>query len=622
MSAALNWWTRRGAWLMAVVFAAAVFTLLTLRYAAFQMPGLDLAENDQAIWNTLHGRFLYSTIHHFPILAQHFSPLMALFSPLFLIWSDIRVLFLAQAIGLAVSGLFLYQIVHIKRPKLAPWFLLAYYLNPALHEVALVDLRRVTVAVPFLAMALYGLFAKKRVLMVVGLTIALLCKEDIGLVVMAVGLYLVIFEREWKWGVPTALLGGAWSVVVTLWVIPTFFPQSDVPGIYPQFNYLGLPGSSYREAVAYLLHDPLLLLRRLVDREALRALWRVFFPVAFLPLLAPDWFLVGLVPMLYMLMMTSSPMHRLEDWYMASVLPGFFAAIAVALTRVAERWMRWVVPALLGTTLIGYLLYSYAPLGGQYDPHQYQVTARHRLADRVLASVPSDARVAAQDPYVAHLSHREYIYLYPWIRGGHQGVDYFVLDRHTNPYPLSPDQLNEAIDNMVADPAYVVEQEGDGIFLIHRGGSSLPSTPVGAVVGGTMALVRVEVAVLDGDGLYRTVDQPMVEVEAGQQVRVSLYWEALEAVGAERTVSVRIAASSGALVAQYDTMPGQGKKPTSWWEKGWRIRDVYYLTVSPDAPVGLAGLNVLVYDSFALSTVSWEDGRGQATVCPVVIRAK
>jgi hypothetical protein len=68
-------------------------------------------------------------------------------------------------------------------------------------------------------------------------------------------------------------------------------------------------------------------------------------------------------------------------------------------------------------------------------------------------------------------------------------------------------------------------------------------------------------------------------------------------------------------------MPGQGKKPTSWWQKGWRIRDVYYLTVSPEAPVGHGSLSVLVYDSFALSTVPWGDGREQMEVCPITVQA-
>ena len=134
-----------------------------------------------------------------------------------------------------------------------------------------------------------------------------------------------------------------------------------------------------------------------------------------------------------------------------------------------------------------------------------------------------------------------------------------------------------------------------------------------------MALRRVEVAILSSDGLYRTVDQSMVEVKPGQQMRVSLYWEALDAVRAERTVSVRVAGPSGALVAQYDTMPGQGKKPTSWWQEGWRIRDVHYLAVSPEAQPGSATLDVLVYDSQSQDIVPYEDGSKVATVCDVAV---
>jgi len=48
---------------------------------------------------------------------------------------------------------------------------------------------------------------------------------------------------------------------------------------------------------------------------------------------------------------------------------------------------------------------------------------------------------------------------------------------------------------------------------------------------------------------------------------------------------------------------------------------VYYLTVSPEAPVGHGALNVLVYDSLALSTVPWEDGQEQIEVCPITVQA-
>ena len=143
---------------MAVVFAGLFAALMIAKHNAFHTFALDLAKFDQAIWNTLQGRFLFSTLQNQSILANHFSPLMALLAPLFLVWSNVRLLFVVQAVGLAVAGLFLYAIVRPKHPVVALGFLVAFYLNPALHEVALVEFRRITLAVPFIAMAYYGLY--------------------------------------------------------------------------------------------------------------------------------------------------------------------------------------------------------------------------------------------------------------------------------------------------------------------------------------------------------------------------------------------------------------------------------------------------------------------------------
>ena len=130
-----------------------------------------------------------------------------------LIWPNVRVLFLAQAISLAAAGLVLYRVVQVRHPALAPWFLLAFFLNPALHEVALVEFRRVTLAVPFLALALYGLYVRKRPLTALGLAVALLYKEDIALIVLMTGLYLLLFERDWAWGTALAAIGVAWGAL-------------------------------------------------------------------------------------------------------------------------------------------------------------------------------------------------------------------------------------------------------------------------------------------------------------------------------------------------------------------------------------------------------------------------
>jgi hypothetical protein len=71
---------------------------------------------------------------------------------------------------------------------------------------------------------------------------------------------------------------------------------------------------------------------------------------------------------------------------------------------------------------------------------------------------------------------------------------------------------------------------------------------------------------------------------------------------------VRIEDAGGELIAQHDMLPGNGARPTSWWQPGWEMRDVYYLTISPDAKPGPASLDVLLYDTFTQERVPFADG--------------
>jgi hypothetical protein len=261
---------------------------------------------------------------------------------------------------------------------------------------------------------------------------------------------------------------------------------------------------------------------------------------------------------------------------------------------------------LLATTVAGYALFSPAPLGGHFDASTYTVTPHDRLALTLLKTVSPTAKVAAQVPYVGHLALRSDVYHYPWIRIGEDAIDTFVLDRQADAYPFDRAGINEAIDRLVADPTLVVTAEADDIYVIDRGVAQLPAYPVNHTAEGTIHLDRVEVAVADDQGLYRNVTARSPELQPGQSMRVTLYWEALAPPDAERTVSVRIAGAGGALLAQRDSLPGGGSKPTSWWQTGWRFRDVYYLTLPVDTGAGVASLDLVLYDTYTLDVVPFE----------------
>lgn len=613
-------WIERGAYIMAIVYVAVMFILMVAKHNAFNTRVYDFARFSQAIWNTLDGDFLFETIKYRSILGDHFSPLMALASPFLLIWPDERVLFLVQAINVAVAGLLLYKIVHDKRPDLAPWFLLVFLLNPALHEVTLFEVRRIVFSLPFLALALYALSKHNRRLMLLGLVLALLAKENVGFIVFMIGLYLLVFERDWKWGVSLMLLGAGWLIVVSVWIIPIFNVSAQEAGTYPQLYYFSFLGNTYGEIVQNTMADPLALFGRIFGPDQLGAIWRLLLPLGLiLPFLEPRWALFALPYTIILLLSSDEDMIQIAKWYPATILVVLFAAIGVGWERIPKRWERWVMAGFILTALIGFFLYSPAPLGGRYDPDLYKSSQHDQLAAYVLDKIPDDARVAVQGAYVPHLVRLSDLYQYPWIKIGKENMDYFVLDRQTEPYPFDKEGIYAEINNMVADPNYIIAEEADDIYLIRQNGEQMPSFPAGQVVENTILLDRFEVATRDPESLFIPIEQAPIPLKNGQQVRVTLYWEALADLDAERTVSVRISDENGWLIAQHDSMPVDGNIPTSWWQEGQVLRDVYYLEIPADAPPGNFSLDLVLYDTYTQEIVLFDGEKEDLNLLPVVI---
>ncbi len=608
-----RWWQKWGAVGMAVVFTAVIFTLISRQYATFDTRSSDLDRFLQALWNTANGRFMYSTIEERTVLSGHFTPFFILMVPLQFIWNDPRVYSLAQTIGFAAAGLFLYKIVSKKQQAMAPWFLLAFYLNPVLHNVALLELRRITLAVPFLAMALYGLAEKRRWITAVGLFFALTCKEDVALIVVMVGIFLIVMERDWRWGAAFIALGFAWAGMVIFVINPLVDPRvvkvESAGQVYRGFNYFATWGTTLPEILSNILKKPLIALQRVFDAESLQALWRVFLPVGIvLPFLAPAWMAI-ILPLLIMMLLSSNPtMHRLEAWYATSLIPFMFAAIGVWLRDRSKQVAGVGTAVLLLFTLFTFRQDSPLPLGKKFVPIRYEITEHHRLAAEVVAMLPPDASAAVTSAYAPHAFQREILYLYPWIPKNAPPVDYYLVDRYLKSYPMNEIERNDAINNLVADPEVIIEVEVDGIYLMHNGGEPLPALPINQVAEDAILLDRVEIAPADAKGYFVNTPENKIDMQPGQTVRVTLYWEAIATPPGERTVSVRIADETGWLWAQVDAKPSNGTRPTSWWQPGWTLRDVYYLTVDPNATPGTASLDVLLYDSTTLAPIPFANG--------------
>jgi hypothetical protein len=122
-----------------------------------------------------------------------------------------------------------------------------------------------------------------------------------------------------------------------------------------------------------------------------------------------------------------------------------------------------------------------------------------------------------------------------------------------------------------------------GKFLVQRLPLPLPQHRLQAQFGDRIALIGFDISA------------PIVE--AGQsRARVTLYWQALTPISTDYTVFVHLLDGQGNLRSQHDSMPQQGRYPTSLWSTGETVPDVHDLALRADMPPGDYTVRVGLYD--------------------------
>lgn len=107
------------------------------------------------------------------------------------------------------------------------------------------------------------------------------------------------------------------------------------------------------------------------------------------------------------------------------------------------------------------------------------------------------------------------------------------------------------------------------------------SQPLLLTLGGQIRLL--------GYGVART------RVRAGGHLHFTLYWQSLAAIREDYTVFTHLLSPEGALLAQVDRQPLQGRVPTSRWLPGGVYADRFDMPLPPDVPPSEARLEVGLY---------------------------
>jgi uncharacterized membrane protein len=545
--------------LFVVLFVAYYGTLALCQRDSF-VPSYDLADVDQAMWNTLHGDPLRMTTR--PAMSNrlgfHAEPLLLALLPLYALAPSAKTLILLQVAALALVAVPLYILAFetLRRPTWALAFPLLYLLSPATHNAALSYFHPVTLGVlPALFALLCSWRGRVRAALLFAAA-ALLAREDYGLWLAALALLAWLQTRQRVW-IVAGVAALAWFLLATLVVVPAFLtrPQSLFWDRY-LFWWQGLDAGTMRDV--------------LVERG--RYLLNLLLLGGAGALLAPLWALPALPVLTLNLLSNYSLPVSLASYYSSLIAPLLLAAAAIGLGRCRSPWPQVGILLLLGTTLFVHCTEGSSPLVPGFRPPD--CTSRRDLLDETLLALPGNARLSASETVASHVSAREWLEVFPRCRQ----CDYVLVDllQDRNLHPLA---ARERVLDLLAGE-WGIAAGNDGFLLLRRGEQAT------AIPGDLTSFARPErapqyaVQAIFGDWELQGYD---VFWDLWGRPAARLYWRVRKPVEDGWQPAALALDDQGQLLATPDSHPPVVLlwSPTSLWQPG----QTYVVEMLPfDAP--------------------------------------
>jgi uncharacterized membrane protein len=326
----------RAALLIAAIWAALFGALSCIKWWTMESPqSQDLAIHEQALFNTTEGRFLEYTTdfraagvpHH--RFGDHFEPTLLLFLPLYALFRTPLVLLLGQAAivasGAVALGAIARRVLSIDEAGIA--FALLYLLHPGPQEAVMTEFHVGVLAAPLILWGMATAMQGRNWAMTTFFILALGCKENIGLTVAVVGLFIGWLGYCRREGA-VALCALAWTAIAVYAVVPHFSATGGYQYSAELLAVGGLGGASTWGSFARRCFDYLLVL---------------LGPVGLVSIFAPLALLVSLPEYTLHVLSGNPSMTTMMAHYHVTIIVGIMMGAVYGVrflgTGIGRRWL-------------------------------------------------------------------------------------------------------------------------------------------------------------------------------------------------------------------------------------------------------------------------------------------
>ncbi|EDZ95399.1 conserved hypothetical protein [Limnospira maxima CS-328] len=317
--------------------------LLLHRYFTFYA-SYDQGIFNQVFWNGIHGRFFQSSLSsalstnvvhqgQFPNvsyhrLGQHFTPALLLWLPLYAIFPSPVTLSVLQVTLVTAAGLVLYLLARqYLEPPLSALIVVSFYGANAVIGPTLANFHDVS-QIPLFVFTLLLAMEKGWWWLFWILSVLILgVREDAGVVLFGVGVYMILSHRFPRRGLIVCVLSFGYMLVLTNLIMPLFSADISQRFMMERFGqYAEGDEASTLQIIWGMVSNPLRFIQQLFTpfSRTVTYLLGQWLPLAFIPAIAPGSWMIAGFPLLKLFSAQGMSVLAITIRYAMTVVPGFF----------------------------------------------------------------------------------------------------------------------------------------------------------------------------------------------------------------------------------------------------------------------------------------------------------
>lgn len=446
------------------IFFALLYGLISLApHYNFQTNAFDLGIFNQAIFQYSHLKIGPNTIREVPSLfSDHFEPILLLIAPLYYIFKSYTLLVVQILMTIfGAIGVFLLVKRETKNQFLSLISTIIFFLFFGLITALAFDYHNNTIATMLIPWIFLAILERKIFLFYISLAILLICKENMALIGIFIGLSILFFEdkKVKKHGIITICVSIIYFLV-TLKIISYLNG-----GQYDHWDYQNL-GSSPAEAIKNIIIHPLKTIWLLFDSEKKIKMWTLLLASGGILAIFRWKYSLLLIPILAQKFFAQNEIFWGYTFHYAVELAPIVAiGLGIFINSFKEKLQKpiaifFIIINLIILTQIHF--YNGEKITRILNKEYYFTKNQIDSLERAISLIPEHSSISAQNTIVPHLADRE-IYLFPTAKN----VEYIILNTNDkNIWPLNSHQdLTEKINTLKTDKKYKIIYENKGVIL-------------------------------------------------------------------------------------------------------------------------------------------------------------